>query len=365
MFVFAFTQVTTLLADDPTWPGIGRGVLVLGALWWAWAGYAWFTNAVDPDEGPVRAAMFGAMASMFVAALAVPDAFGDHGVLFGVAFLGVTVVHLVLYSTLGRADRALKRAVMRLAPTALAAAAVITAAGFVDGSAREALWVLALGLAYVGGLLSGSSGWQVHPAHFAERHELIVIIALGESLVAIGVGARDTTLDLGVAAAAVLGLALATALWLAYFDFFSIAGRQVLLTRDGPARVAFARDVYTYLHFPLIAGIVLVALALKTTLSNVGDELSTPTAFALCGGVALYYLTFSGIRLRVERRLSRGRFVTALVVLALIPLAVEVPALLALAIVAAVLAALHAYELIWWREQRAEMRALRTSAAAS
>jgi low temperature requirement protein LtrA len=157
VFVFAFTQVTTLLADDPTFAGIGRGVLVLGALWWPWTAYAWLTNTVDPEEGFVGAALLVALIAMFVAALVVPGVFDDDGVLFGAAFLVVCAMHLALYALAGRGNRDLLSAVLRLAPWTLLGATLILVAGFVDG-ARTWLWVAALACTYVGAGLSGSAG---------------------------------------------------------------------------------------------------------------------------------------------------------------------------------------------------------------
>jgi low temperature requirement protein LtrA len=365
VFVFGFTQVTTLLSHDATWGGLGRGLLILTALWWTWAGYSWFTNTVDPDEGTVRAAMLAAMAAMFVAALAVPDAFGRHALVFGLAFLVVVAMHLALYTLAARDDPDLLAAVLRLAPTNVAGAALIIGAAFVHGGLRPLLWAAALSVGYVGPLLAGVSGWRVEPAHFAERHELIVIIALGEALVAIGLGASGTGLGIGVIVAAVLGLLVAMSFWLAYFDFFSIRGRQMLADRSGPQRVALARDAYTYLHLPMVAGVVLFAFAMKTTLAHVGDHLDTVPAFGLCGGSALYLFAFVGLRVRVARTLGRGRLVAAVVCAALFPAAVVVPALVALTLVACVWVGFHAYELLWWREERARTRALRARPSAS
>jgi low temperature requirement protein LtrA len=207
-------------------------------------------------------------------------------------------------------------------------------------------------------LLSGSTGWRLYPSHFAERHGLVVIIALGEAFIAIGIGATGIGIGLGEIVAAILGLLVATSFWLAYFDFFSIRGEQILGDREGDERIALARDLYTYLHLPMIVGIVLFAFAMKGIVGHVDEDLDNVAAFALCGGSALYLLTYSAVRIRIERRLhlSRGRFVAALALLALLPLATMVPALGALALVTAVWLALHTYELVWWREARAESR---------
>jgi low temperature requirement protein LtrA len=364
VFVFAFTQVATLLSDDPTFAGIGRGVLVVAALWWPWTAYAWLTNTVDPEEGFVGAALLVALIAMFLAALAVPGVFDDDGVLFGAAFLVVVAMHLALYALAGRGHRDLFVAVLRLAPWTLLGAVLILVAGFgfADG-ARIWLWVAALACTYVGAGLSGSTGWRVYPSHLAERYGLVLIIALGEAFVAIGIGATGVGIGLGEVVAAILGLLMATSFWLAYFDFFSIRGERMLAELRGPDRIALARDVYAYAHLPMIVGIVLFAFAMKTIVAHVGEELDFAVAFALCGGSALYLLTYSGIRIRIERRvrLSSGRFVAALALLLALPLATVIPALAALAVVTAVWLGLHAYELVLWREARAESRSLLAS----
>jgi low temperature requirement protein LtrA len=362
VFVFAFTQVATLLANQPTFAGIGRGVLVLAALWWAWAAYAWLTNIVDPEESVVGLALLVALIAMFVAALVVPEAFGDEGVLFGAAFFIVCAMHLALNALVGRGNRELLGAVLRLAPWTLLGATLILVAGFADG-ARTWLWIAALACTYVGALFSGSAGWLVHPSHFAERYGLVLIIALGEAFISIGIGVTGTDIGLGEVSAAVLGLLVATAFWLAYFDFFSLRGERVLVEAQGPERVALARDAYAYLHFPMIVGIVLFGFAMKIVVAHVGDGLDSVAAFALCGGCALYLLTYSAIRIRVMRRwqVSRGRFVAALLFVLLLPVATRVPALAALALVTAVWIGLHAYELVRWRESRAESRSVLAS----
>jgi len=362
VFVFGFTQVSTVWWDNPTWSGLGHGLLILAALWWAWAAYAWLTNTVDPEVGAVWGAMLVAMGAMFVAALAVPDAFGRHGVVFGVAFLIVNVMHLTLYALAARGDPDLLRAILRVAPSALAGAALILAAGFAHGGLKPVLWLAAVMIGFFGPLLTGMSGWRVQPAHFVERHGLIVIIAIGESLIAIGLGERRSGLTTGVIVAAVLGFVVATSFWLAYFDFFPIRARQLLTERSGVQRVALARDVYTYLHLPMVAGIVLFAFAMRTTLAHVGDELATIPALGLCGGPALYLFAYVALRVRVARTLGRGRLIAAVACALLWPVALVVPALVALTLVAVVWVALHAYEIIWWREARAQTRALRMPA---
>jgi low temperature requirement protein LtrA len=361
VFVFAITQVTSLLSNDPTWHGLVRGLLVLGALWWAWGAYAWLTNTLNPEEGAVRIAMFGAMAAMLIVALAVPEAFGDHGVVFGVAYLSVRAMHLGLYMLAARGDPDLLGAVLRMTPSSLISGVLILTAGFTEGDQRVALWVLALAIDYLGVLVGRGQGWRLSPGHFAERHGLIIIIALGESIVALGVGATGTPLDAGVIAAALLGITVAMALWWSYFDWVSIVAEQRLRMTTGTQQTTLARDAYSYLHFLMVAGIVLFAFGLKKTLADVGDPLATVPATALTGGLALYLLAHVLLRLRLSRMeghasVGRGRPTALLLLVAFMPFADDVPALLALAFTAAVFVALIAYEAIRYREPRAFVR---------
>jgi low temperature requirement protein LtrA len=356
VFVFAITQVTSLLADDPTGGGVLRGMLVLVALWWAWTGYAWLTSTMDVDEGGVRLAMLAAMGAMLVVALSVPGAFGDDAVIFGLAYLAVRVLHVVLYAIVGRDDPDLLGAVLRFAPTALLGASLVVIAGFLEGDARIALWMAALAIDYAGPLLIGAGrGWRIAPEHFAERHGLIVLIALGESIIAIGVGA-GFALTAGVIASAALGIVVVSALWWLYFDVAAILARTPLMNASGVEQSRMARDAYSYLHLPMIAGIVLFALGLKTTLAHVGDELDTVPAVGLVGGVALYLLAHIGYLFRTTGRVFRRRAIGAAVLLALVPVAVVVPAIAALALVGAVCSTVVAYEAIRYREHRVQIR---------
>jgi low temperature requirement protein LtrA len=363
VFVFAITQVTGFLSADPTWAGLGHGLLLIGALWWAWAAYAWLTNTLDAEEGRVRLTMLAAMSAMLLAALAVPHAFGDDAVLFGAAYFLVRLLHIALYAFGARADRDVLAAVLRMAPTALLAPAIILLAGFTDGPVQVALWVGALALDYSGVLVGGGRGWTVSPHHFAERHALIVIIALGESIVALGVGATAEAITAGVIVAAVLGIVVISALWWAYFDVVAIVAERRLAEATGAARAALARDSYSYLHMPMIAGIILFALGLKKTLNGWDEPLEIVPAVGLCGGLALYFAAHVAFRLRNVHSLSRRRLVVAAGLLGLIPLATEVDALVALALVSAVCAGLIAYEAIRFREARARVRAAHSATA--
>jgi low temperature requirement protein LtrA len=367
VFVFGITQVTGLMSDDPTWSGLGQGLLILAALWWAWAAYAWLTNTLDPDEGAVRLAMLAAMTSVLLVALAVPGAFGDDGVLFGLAYMVVRVLHLVLYMIPGRQDRDLLGAVIRMLPTSTLGPTMLIVAGFLDGATQAALWMGALAIDYLGVLIGRMRGFRVSPIHFAERHHLIVIIALGESIVAIGIGAAGIPLSSGVVMAAVLGMAVIAALWWAYFDVYAIAAQRYLAQVQGVARATLARDYYSYLHLPMIAGVVLFALGLKKTLEHVGDPLATVPAAALCGGLALYFATHVAMRIRLvlsirqttsdrPRFIGPGRTTAGLACLVLLPVTRETPALVALALLAGVCCSLIVYDVIHYREDRDRVR---------
>jgi low temperature requirement protein LtrA len=355
IFVFALTQVTGLVVGDPTWAGLVKGLLVLGVLWWAWAAYAWLTNTINPEEGAVRIAMFAAMGAMLIASLAVPGVFGADAFLFACAYAFVRIAHLVLYAIAGRGDRDLLEAIARLGVgTAVGVGLLFVAAGL-DGRPQAAVWALALLLDLLGAYVGGGRGWRLAAGHFAERHGLVVIIALGESIVALGVGASHE-LDGGAVVAALLGLTVAGALWWAYFDVVAIVAERKLRSMTGSAQLTMARDSYSYLHLPMVAGIVLFAVGVKKTLGDVGEPLELVPAVALCGGVALYLLALVLFRIRNVRSLNRQRLVVSLALLALIPLGVEVAALVTLSLVALLSVGLIAYEAIRFAEARDRVR---------
>jgi low temperature requirement protein LtrA len=361
VFVFAITQVTSLLAADPTWHGLVRGLLVLGALWWAWAAYAWLTNTLNPEEGAVRIAMFAVTGAMLIVALAVPEAFDEHGVIFGVAYLFVRIMHLVLYALAARGDHDLLGAVLRMTPSSTISGVLILIAGFLEDDQRVALWIIALAIDYLGVIVGRGSGWRVSPGHFAERHGLIIIIALGESIVAIGVGVGPIDLSAGVVVAALLAIVVVASLWWTYFDWVAIVVEQRLTRSTGTEQTTLARDAYSYLHFVMVAGIVLFALGLKKTFGGVDEQLATVPATALMGGLALYLVAHMLLRLRISRMeghgsIGRGKPAAFLALVLFWPVADDVPALVALAYTAAAFVALIAYEAIRYREPRAQIR---------
>jgi low temperature requirement protein LtrA len=358
VFVLALTQCTALMARTPTWKGLLEGLLVLGVLWWSWVGYAWLTSVVDPEEGSVRLAMFAAMAALLVGALCVPGAFGGEALLFACVYAVVRAAHIVLFTIASREDEWLRHSVVGLAVSTTIGVGLLVMAAFAGGAPRLGLWGLALALDMGGPYLFGAEGWKLVPGHFAERHGLIVIIALGESIVALGVGAK-AVLDAGIVIAAVLGMVVAAALWWVYFDVTAIvAERRLAQAAEGRERNELARDSYSYLHFPMVAGIALLAVGMKHTLADVSHSLTLVPAAALLGGAALYLLAHVAFRLRNVHTLSGRRLVCALVLLALVPLTIELdlPALATLAILATSLTLLILYEALRFAEARERVR---------
>jgi low temperature requirement protein LtrA len=355
VFVFAITQVTALMADEPTWAGLAKGMLVLSALWWAWASYSWLTNTVSAEEGATRATMIAAMAATLVASLAVPGAFGSEALVFALAYAVVRLLHIVIY-ILAAPTADIRAAIERMAPGFVVFCGLLIVASFFDGWVQGAIWCVALIVHVVGLWFTGVRGWQVSPSHFAERHGLIIIIALGESIVSIGVGAAGLEIDAGVIAAASLGILATSALWWAYFDVVAPVAERRLHRAQGEERARLARDSYTFIHLPMLAGIVLLALGVKKAIAHTHEDLELVPAVALCGGAALYLLALVAFRLRGLHTWNVQRTLASAVCIALIPLATAVSALAALALVTAVLCALIAYEAIRFAEARDRIR---------
>jgi low temperature requirement protein LtrA len=357
VFVLAITQCTALMAHEPTWQGLVRGLLALGVLWWCWVGYAWLTSVVDPEEGAVRIAMFGSMAALLVAALAVPHAFNDDGLVFAIAYGIARYAQVILLYIAGRDNQNLRHSVITgLSFSTAIGVTLLIVASQTDGATQGVLWATALALDMAGPLFFGVEGWQLVPGHFAERHGLIVLIAIGESIVAVGAGATGE-LDAGVITAAILGVVIAAAFWWLYFDVVAVvAARKLARMPAGRQQNAMARDSYSFLHFPMVAGIILVALGMKKTLAHVDYHLEIEIATAMFGGMALYLVAHVAFRWRNLHTLNRQRLVTAGLLVALIPLVVEIDALVALALMSALLVILISYEAIRFADARDRIR---------
>jgi low temperature requirement protein LtrA len=357
VFVFAITQVTAFIAHEPDVEHLVEGLAILVAIWWAWSCYAWLGNTAGTDDGLFRVTLLAAMGAMAVAAIAVPQAFGADALAFGIAYCAVRVLHIAAYAQLARHDPTLRVVVARLGRAMIPTGLLFVVAGLVpDGLARDACWAVAIAVDLGGLYVQGVEGWRVEAGHLAERYGLIIIIALGESIVSVGVGAQDQAMDAGLIIGVLLGMAAAAALWWAYFDVVALVAERRFRQATGLQRVLIARDSYTYLHLPMVAGIVLFSLGVKTTLGHSGEHLDTIPAIGLTGGAALYFLAHVAFRLRNVGTLNRGRLLIALVLLALTPVATHVPALAALAMVAVLTCALMAYEFVHFHEARERLR---------
>jgi low temperature requirement protein LtrA len=356
VFVLAITQCTTLMSHHTTWNGLGQGLLVLGLLWWSWTAYAWLTSVVDPEEGGVRIALFAAMAAFLIAAICVPEAFGSLATEFAVAYGAVRFAQIFLLAIAGRDDPSFRRSVTGLGIGTTAGVALLIGGSFLDPGPQAAVWGVALVLDMGEPYIFGSEGWHLVPGHFAERHGLIVIIALGESIVAIGLGA-GAHLTWGIAATAALGIGVVAAMWWAYFDIVAlVSARRLVRAPQGRVQNELARDSYSYIHFLLVAGVILLALGLKKGIGHPADPLDDVPAFALVGGVAVYLLGLVAFRYRHVHTINRHRLAVALLLFALYPLATELSALAMLALLNVVLWTMIAIETRGYGEGRFEVR---------
>jgi low temperature requirement protein LtrA len=372
VFVFALTQVTAFMADQLNWQGILRGALVLMLLWWGWTGYAWLANVASAEERPIKLSILAGMAAMFILALCIPEAFDDlpgglrGPVVLAVCYLVFRVMHFVMFLFLSREDAGLRSQVFRFAPSVVASSVVLLVASQFEGPLQTGLWVLALVADYVGTALAGFSGWRLPaPGHFSERHGLIVIIALGESIVAIGVGVAKEPISWVIIGASLLGLLLSSALWWAYFDVSALLGEHALTTEPSQTRARLARNAYSFAHMPLVLGIVLAAFGLKEVLLYVSDstdhKLTDPlpgvALAALVGGVVIYLLGHVIFKWLTVHTVSVVRLAAAGVLLLAVPLIIELPALAQLAVVAFVVAGAVLVESVIFAESRRKIRA--------
>jgi low temperature requirement protein LtrA len=312
VFVFTVTQLTNVLADDFGPLGLLRVSLMLGVIQWMYGGYAWLTNAVAPVGTTRRLLLMCGMAGFLVCAMAVPGAFAGDGLAFGLGYLVVNLVHTALYWK----NEGARRAVSRLGPLNLVSALLVLAAGLVSGAATYLLWALALGWQVITPRLHPLEGLEVRPGHFAERHGLVVIVALGESVVAVGLGAAGLPVTAGLAGVAVLGLAISFALWWAYFgDGDDERAEQALAAIPGTARTRMALYVYGFAHYPLLLGIVLLAAGLKKAIGHAVEPLEAGPALALACGAALFLVGCVAIRRLLRTGPTGSRAVTALLML--------------------------------------------------
>jgi low temperature requirement protein LtrA len=313
VFVFAVTQVTTLLTNDLSWAGFGRSMLVLALIWWAWSAFVWAANAQSTNAPAMRLCLLLATVFVMVSGLAVPEAFSGRGTLFAVTYTVVRFLHLVLYADASRKGNASWSAIAGFGTTVLIGMALLIGGSFLDGTARAIFWFVAVAIDYAGPAwltrerLRGLQ--RVAVAHFAERYSLFVIICLGESIVTIGVGARGEKLDTALMAAVSLGLMITIGLWWTYFDRFAQAAEARLREHDDP--VLAAADAYSYLHLVIVAGIIIFAVGINHMIHAVDKPLHAAARLAMCGGVALYLMGHVGFRLRIVGEFGAEKTIVA------------------------------------------------------
>jgi len=351
VFVYAITQVAQLMSNDISARSMVEGTLVLFILWWAWCCFAWLGNVVRADVGALRLTLFAVMALMLVVAITVPESFNDlpggvdGPVAFVVCYLLVRLLHLSMYWISDPDNRDLHRVLLRSLASLSVFGVLALAGALIGGSAQLPLWSAAFALDFVGIYLTGADGWRIaSAAHWAERHALIIIVALGESIVALGVGVAQLPVSWRLIATVVLGVAVVACLWVLYFDGLEQEAEHVLAAREGRRRTALARDAYTYLHLPLMAGIVIAAVGLKKVSGYVadvaghdlGDRLSGIAAWTVTGGVGIYLLGTAAFALRTTGRVRASRIGTGVALLLggfLVPYVPALVALLALVVV--------------------------------
>ncbi len=288
VFVFALTQVTIMVAHDLTWSGVGHGVLVFWMIWWAWTQFTWALNPADTDHGVIRIGTLFATAVVFIMAISVGTAFEDGGAWFVVPYAIVRILGIGLYLMVGRENAAMVKVVRQFGLLSMLGLACAVAGGFMEPELRVWFWLAAIFLdilaAAIGG---GQDGWNLHAPHFAERHGLFVIIALGESLIAAGVGAVNlrTPEMLPVAIGAVLLICL---LWWSYFGWLNSALEHSFGKLKGAVQAATARDMYSLLHFPMLLGVIGLAVAIEEMMKHPADPVHTETIIAFGTGLVLF-----------------------------------------------------------------------------
>jgi low temperature requirement protein LtrA len=370
VFVFALTQVTDLMAEDPTVGHVVRGVLMLGVLWWSWTGYAWLGNIARADEGIIRVGVFLAMGAVFVAAITIPEAFDDgpgglHGpTVFALCYLAARLVHVFMFWIISREDPDFRGQVLRWIPSLVVATALLLVAAQTEGTTQTLLWVGVLVVDLAGAYVAGNNWRLASASHFAERHGLIILIALGESIVATGIGIAKIPISLPIVAAVLLGLAISGALWWAYFDVTALLTEHALAAARGVEQIRLARFGYTMLHLPMIIGVVLLSLGLKKAIGYVAgvdehtlaDPLYGVPLAALFGGTALYLLAHVLFKHCMTGQLSIIRIIVAVLLIAVAPLMALVPALVSLTVLAVVTMTMVGIETHRYREVRHAIR---------
>jgi low temperature requirement protein LtrA len=342
VFVFTITQLTAVLVVRPTGAALGQVVLMLAAIWWMYGAFAWLTNAVPPDRTSLRLPLLAGMLAFFAISLTIPTAFSENGVVFACAYLVVIAVHTVLYT---QSATWTAGGVWSFARGNLVAGALILLGTIIGGATEYVLWGLAVALfVVIPALVPEEAGW-IRPGHFAERHGLVVMVALGESVVAVGLGASGIDVSWQMLAVATLGLTLSAELWWVYFMGDDDEAEDALRAMTPTRREFYATNVaYFWAHLLMLLGILCIAAGLERSIGHAFDELSFARALELGGGTALYLAGHAFFRRALGLSSKPWRALALVLALATIPLGTETSALVQLAVLVAALAACIAAE---------------------
>ena len=314
VFVFAITQVTSLIAHELTWAGVGRGMLIAWLVWWLWSQYVWAGTVLDLERSghARRIAVLGSIPPALLMAIGIPSAYGSTGMLFAVAYLTAQAWMIAIQGQAAWSDEPQRAAWLRFAPLAMISPVVVAIGANFEGDARTWWWITAALVGVAGALNSArrrddeTSAWSINPSHFAERHSLFMIISLGEVLVAIGakvtdkLSSEDLTAELVVTV--VVCVFLAAALWWVYFAFVPRACEAYLSRLQGNDRARYARDAYTFTHFAIVLGVVFYAVVAKHVVVHPGEPLDQADRWMLAASVLL----FTGGLIVVKVRTTRG-----------------------------------------------------------
>jgi low temperature requirement protein LtrA len=338
VYVFAITQVVSLIHADPTVIGFAKGAFLLWFLWWTWSNYTWTTNWTGTDGAPVRLFLLAAMGATLLMALEVPDAFGEGSVWFGITYFAVRILAAGFYWVASKNHPTQRAAFATFFPLSFLAALLVMIGGFFDAPWLGIFWVVSAGLDVFSAINAAKGTWAIDAKHFAERNGLFVIIALGESIVGIGLAAAHVPRDMIHLAALGLTFVIAAGLWWSYFDKAAPYVEVVFTQKTGKARGRFARDAYSILHYPIITGIVFFAVAAEEVVVHPGEALSTVIAVAMAMGVGLVLVPIVGSVFRSIPRIFLLRVATSAALLLLVWLTTGINAVATSAIVAVVVA---------------------------
>jgi low temperature requirement protein LtrA len=322
VFVFTITQLTAVLYHAPSLRSLAQVVLMLGVIWWMYGGYAWMTNAVSAHNAIRRLLLLGGMGGYFLLALSIPRAFSSSGLAFGLAYLVVVGVHSTLFARASSAT--VTSAILRLTPFNVASALVVVAGGAIGGTAQYVLWALAFVFEWLTPAVQKPSGFAIGAAHFVERHGLVVLVAIGESVIAIGIGASHLPVDAALVAVAGLGLALSACLWWLYFGGDDARAERALAGMPPVERAWAALFGFGYWHIPMLLGIVTVAAAERTALGEPFDALGWRRAALLGGGIAAFLAGDALFRRALRIGRLDVRVAAAALAVATLPLGAEV-----------------------------------------